>query len=239
MFPLKTLPNTKKKPHLTRLLVVLNVLAFGAQWVFWLASHSDAATLYGLVPNCYPHPTACGISSVDSAQRLWLTPLTALFLHADVLHLAFNMLFLSVFGSGLEDKIGRIRFLLVYFGGGFIASAAHTLSHPFSMAPTIGASGAIAAVLGCYLIALPKSWVLTYFPPIFFFPVPAPLFLVVWIVGQLYGAFNSFAWASASAGGNIAWMAHLGGFLAGAFYGWKLAPWVKKRSATARGAARN
>jgi membrane associated rhomboid family serine protease len=230
MFPLKTLPNSKKKPVLTRLLVILNVLVFLAQWLLQIIWNVDLAALWGVIPRCYFAPTSCGVVSLDAAQPLWIAPLAALFLHADVLHLAFNLLFLSAFGGGLEDKIGRIRFVLVYFGGGLAADAAHVAFHPFSQIPTIGASGAIAAVLGAYLVTLPKAWVLTYLPPIFFFPVPAPLFLVVWIVGQISGALGDFHFGLASTGGDIAWMAHLGGFVAGAFYGWKVAPWSKKRS---------
>ena len=229
MFPLKTLPGAKKAPYLTRFIIALNILAFGAQWFLQMVRGVDAAGIYGVVPHCFTVPSGCGVTSIESSRGLWLSLLAALFLHADILHLGFNMLFLSAFGGGLEDKIGKIRFFLVYFGGGFFASAAHILFHPFSNVPTIGASGAIAAVLGAFFITQPKSWVLTYLPPIFFFPVPAPLFLVIWIGGQLAGVFSNFHLIGASSGGGIAWMAHLGGFLSGALYGWRLAPWVEKK----------
>ncbi len=230
MFPLKTLPNARRTPYLTRFLVLLCVLAFGVQWILWTARGVDLAQIYGVVPRCSLLPSACGISLRGGAQDWWLPFLVSLFLHGGLLHLAFNMLFLSAFGGGLEDKIGRLRFLLVYFGGGIAASAAHILFHPLSMAPTIGASGAIAAVLGAYLVALPKAWVLTYFPPIFFFPVPAPLFLLIWSAGQITSAFGN--WVSPTAqGSDIAWMAHLGGFAAGAFYGWRLRGRSKTRRA--------
>lgn len=229
MFPLKTLPGAKKAPHLTRLIIALNILAFGAQWFLQLARGVDAAGIYGVVPHCFTVPSGCGVASFEGTKLLWRSLFASLFLHADILHLGFNMLFLSAFGGGLEDKIGKIRFALVYFGGGLLASAAHILFHPFSNVPTIGASGAIAAVLGAYFITQPKGWVLTYLPPIFFFPVPAPLFLVIWIGGQLSGAFSNFHLAGASSGSGIAWMAHLGGFGAGALYGWRLSPWMKKK----------
>jgi membrane associated rhomboid family serine protease len=229
MFPLKTLPNLKTKPHLTRFLVFLNVLFFGAQWFFEWTSNWDLASTLGVVPRCCFVPTGCGIDSLENADSLWVSPLASLFLHGDLLHLGFNLLFLSVFGGGLEDKVGRVRFLLIYFGGGLMASAAHVAFNPFSGVPTIGASGAIAAVLGAYLVMLPKAWILSYLPPVFFFPVPAPLFLLVWVLGQVSGAWGDFRFASASEGGGIAWMAHLGGFAAGTFYAWKLSPWIKKR----------
>lgn len=227
MFPLKTLPKSQKTPHLTRFLMLLCVVTFGAQWFLQITQNLDLAAIYGVVPRCYSMPSSCGVLSIQGAKSLWFSLFAALFLHADILHLAFNMLFLSVFGGGLEDKIGKIRFALVYFGGGLVAGASHILFHPSSPIPTIGASGAIAAVLGAYFITQPKGWVLTYLPPIFFFPAPAPLFLLIWIVGQISGALSYF---SPSGGGNIAWMAHLGGFLAGGLYGWRLAPWRKKKA---------
>ncbi len=227
MFPLKTLPKSGKTAHLTWLLIALNAIVFGAQWVMGLAG-VDLASRYGVVPHCFSAPGVCGALSAPGARDVAATLLTSLFLHADIWHLGFNMLFLSAFGAGLEDKIGKGRFLLVYFGGGLIAGLAHILFHPFSDAPTIGASGAIAAVLGAYFILQPKGWVLTYLPPIFFFPAPAPLFLVIWMWGQISGALSHLPLiGAAGAAGNIAWMAHLGGFGAGALYGWRLAPWVK------------
>ncbi|RYG59321.1 rhomboid family intramembrane serine protease [bacterium] len=235
MFPLKTLPNTKKKPYLTWFLLLANVLIFVVQWFLQVFLDRDLASMWGVVPQCYLSPSACGIVSLETAKPLWTAPFASLFLHANLLHLGFNMLFLSAFGGGLEDKVGRIRFALIYFGGGIAASAAHVAFHPFSGIPVIGASGAIAAVLGAYFIVLPKAWVLTYLPPIFFFPVPAPLFLVVWIFGQLSGALGDFHLGLTSAGGDIAWMAHLGGFLAGVLYGWKVAPWTKKGTFKLRG----
>lgn len=230
MFPLRTLPKSGKTPHLTRCLIALCLFAFAAQWFLQVASGVDLAAIYGVVPRCYFDPDSCGVTSLEAANILWIPQFAALFLHGDIWHLAFNMLFLSAFGGGLEDKIGKIRFALVYFGGGVFASTAHILFHPFSALPTIGASGAIAAVLGAYFITQPKGWVLTYLPPIFFFPAPAPLFLVIWIIGQISGALSHWPLAGAPRGDNIAWMAHLGGFFAGALYGWRLAPWVKRKA---------
>lgn len=238
MFPLKTLPKSGKTPHLTRFLIALCVLAFGAQWVLQVARGVDLVAMYGIVPRCYTVPGSCDAVSVAGARSLGLDLVAALFLHGDIWHLGFNMLFLSVFGGGLEDKIGKIRLALVYFGGGLFASAAHIIFHPLSNAPTIGASGAIAAILGAYFIMQPKGWVLTYLPPIFFFPAPAPLFLVIWMFGQISGALSHFPLGGASQGDNIAWMAHLGGFGAGALYGWRLAPWVKPKAASRAARAR-
>ncbi len=229
MFPLKTLPKSAKTPHLTRFLIALCALTFGAQWFYQAALGVDLATRYGVVPRCFTVPSGCGAVSVEGARGLGFDLFAALFLHGDIWHLGFNMLFLSAFGGGLEDKLGKIRFALIYFGGGFCASAAHIAFHPFSSAPAIGASGAIAAVLGAYFIMQPKGWVLTYLPPVFFFPAPAPLFLVIWMFGQISGALSNFPLLGTSRGDNIAWMAHLGGFGAGAAYGWKIKPWTKRK----------
>jgi membrane associated rhomboid family serine protease len=229
VFPLKSLPDPRRKPFCTWILVALNVLAFVAQGWMRYGRGVDAALAYGVIPGCYPHPSSCGIGRDDYVQGLGLPLLTSMFLHADLLHLGFNMLFLWVFGSGLEDRVGRPRFLLIYFMGGLAAAATHIVTHLHSALPVIGASGAIAAVLGAYLIMLPKSWVLTYFPPIFFFPVPAPVFLILWAVAQVWSAVRDIHIFSTSYGGGVAWMAHVGGFAVGALYGWQIAPWFKKR----------
>jgi hypothetical protein len=124
----------------------------------------------GVKPRCYFSPGSCGISVPGETQLLWQPLFVSLFLHGGLLHLGFNMLFLWVFGPGLEERLGKWKFLMFYFGCGLVASLAHIITHPFSDAPAIGASGAISGVLGAYLILLPRSWILTYFPPIFLFP---------------------------------------------------------------------
>ncbi|MBV9469572.1 MAG: rhomboid family intramembrane serine protease, partial [Abitibacteriaceae bacterium] len=153
------------------------------------------------------------------------------FLHGGVLHLAFNMLFLWVFGPGVEERLGRWRFALFYLICGIAASLAHVVTHAHSSIPSIGASGAIAGVLGLYLILLPRSWILTYFPPIFLFPVPAPLFLVAWILLQVVSGFTHLPGLLPShAHSDIAWMAHIGGFAIGVIMGWSINPRRKAKS---------
>ena len=192
----------------------------------------DVVARFGVEPRCYFAGCAVGnfptpdFLPLNAAQSHALfSPFAALFLHADLAHLGFNLLFLLVFGGALESELGRIRFLLVYFSGGLVATLAHVVFHPHSSELAIGASGAIAALLGAFLVRLPKAWVLTYFPPYFFFPLPAPLFLLAWLALQIGGAWSHFSFwnagPSAEAGAQIAWMAHLGGFCWGAFYGWR------------------
>ena len=182
-----------------------------------------------MVPRCLWAPGACGIAGEAALRQNWLSPLYALFLHANLLHLGFNCLFLLVFGGALEGELGRVRWLICYFFGGIAAMLCHSLFVPTSLAPTIGASGAIAALLGAFLVRLPRAWVLTYIPPLWFLPLPAPLFLALWLAAQMSGLWNSWSVGAASAGAGIAWMAHLGGFGFGALYGWR----TRKRRRTA------
>ena len=232
MFPLRAVHKTQRAPLITRLLIVLNVLAFAARWLpgAW-GNEARALFLSGsVVPHCYMAADACGLESSTRWSALGWPLFASLFLHAGVLHLAFNMLFLSVFGAGVEEKLGKPRFLLFYFACGIVAATAHIVTHPFSDAALVGASGAIAGILGAYFVLLPKSWILTYFPPIFLFPLPAPLFLGLWILLQFAAQFST-TWnrvLNSSSGNDVAWMAHIGGFACGALWAWKIAPWWKK-----------
>ncbi len=219
-----------RAPLVTRLLVTLNVLVFLWQFVPG-AIGTEARRFFvagAVVPHCYFSPGACGVQNIES-RALWLPLLSAMFLHAGFFHLAFNMLFLSVFGAGVEEKLGKLRFVLFYFICGIVATVAHVVTHPFSDAALVGASGAIAGVLGAYFVLQPKSWILTYFPPIFLFPLPAPLFLLLWILAQIAAQFSPL-WHRVLDGGqtnDVAWMAHIGGFACGALWAWRTAPWWK------------
>jgi membrane associated rhomboid family serine protease len=138
--------------------------------------------------------------------------LTAMFMHGSWEHVLGNVLFLWIFGNNIEDRVGRRRFLIFYLLGGLAAAALQFATGPNSDVPNIGASGAIAAVLGGYLVLYPRAAVITYIPPIFFFPLPAVLFLIGWIVLQIYSAS---AVQVGSAGGGVAYYAHIGGFVFG------------------------
>ena len=231
MIPLRAVHKSATAPLVTRLLVALNVAAF----VYLSASGKSGALLaaMGVRPRCYFSPGSCGISLPAESALLWQPLLLSLFLHAGLLHLALNMLFLWVFGPGLEERLGRVRYALFYGGCGLAAGATHIVTQPFSAAPAIGASGAISGVLGAYFILLPRSWILTYFPPIFLFPVPAPIFLMLWIISQVVSFFASLTWPAGARAGDIAWTAHIGGFVAGATLGWMIKPWWKTKKARA------
>lgn len=155
-------------------------------------------------------------SAVIQGNNLY-TFLTSMFLHADIIHLGGNMLFLYVFGDNVEDTFGHVRYLLFYLVAGIAASLLHisaTLYLGGSGIPTIGASGAIAGVLGAYFVLYPRSKILTL---VFFFwitivAIPAVVFLGLWFVYQ-------FLYGSIGAGGGVAYWAHIGGFIAGIVFG--------------------
>ncbi|MDZ4852386.1 MAG: rhomboid family intramembrane serine protease [Pirellulaceae bacterium] len=143
----------------------------------------------------------------------WLTLLTCMFLHGGLMHFAGNMWFLHIFGDNVEDRLGHFLYATLYIGAGLIAGLTHLFSNPASLVPTIGASGAIAGVMGAYILLYPKSMVETIVPiPGIFYTiaVPAPIFLGIWFLMQLYQGASS----DASSGG-VAWWAHVGGFVAG------------------------
>lgn len=230
MFPLHAVNKPARRPVVTLSLIVLNVLVFAYQFLAGLLdSGHSLAGLWGVRPACYVSPGSCGIGLPAGAEDLWKPLFFSMFLHAGLLHLGFNMLFLWVFGAGIEDRLGKWRFLLAYLGCGLAANGAYILTHLLSPNPVIGASGAIAGVLGMYLILLPRSWILTYIPPIFVVPVPAPLFLIVWGGLQIVSALAHLPFlGSAGQGSDIAWTSHIGGFAAGVLMGWMIAPWWKR-----------
>jgi membrane associated rhomboid family serine protease len=146
-----------------------------------------------------------------------LTLGTSMFMHGGWTHLLGNMLYLWIFGDNIEDRMGHVRFLVFYFMGGVAAGLAQTVFNPNSYIPMIGASGAIAAVLGAYLVEYPKARVrsllfLGYF--IRFVNVPALIVLGMWFIIQFFNGFLSLS-GSYAAGGGVAYLAHVGGFVAG------------------------
>jgi membrane associated rhomboid family serine protease len=235
MIPLRDVHKPQRVPFITWLLMLVNAGFF--LWQVVQAQGDAQSTLVatlGVRPHCYISPTSCGIEVLQQSEKLWQPLFGSLFLHGGWLHLAFNLLFLWVFGPGVEDKLGRPKYLLFYLGCGVFATLSHIFTHPFSTVPVIGASGAIAGVLGAHLLLLPRSWILTYFPPIFLFPVPAPLFLVLWIAGQVAGGLGVLPGGVLSPqSADVAWMAHIGGFAAGVALTWRARRWGKRRKSKA------
>jgi membrane associated rhomboid family serine protease len=167
--------------------------------------------------------TICQGASQLAAQLsflpTWETAFTAMFMHGGLVHIGGNMLFLWIFGNNIEDSMGRVRFLLFYLVGGLIALAVQVAVGPDSTTPTIGASGAIAAVLGAYLVLYPRARVLTLVIIIFFFTVielPAVAVLVIWFaLDALLPALGQIGHTGSGTGGGVAYFAHFGGFIFG------------------------
>jgi membrane associated rhomboid family serine protease len=158
------------------------------------------------------------IKQLDEAPAL-LTLFTSMFMHGGWLHIAFNMLFLWIFGNNIEDAMGRLKFILFYVLGGLAAVLSQVAVDPSSTAPTVGASGAIAAVLGGYILLYPRARILTIVFLFFFFTfveIPALIMLGIWIVLQFLPAIGQLATPEiGNQGGGVAYFAHIGGFLFG------------------------
>jgi membrane associated rhomboid family serine protease len=207
MIPLRTSLRGAYAPVAAFLLVAVNVLVFLHELTLGPRMLDRFVWVWGLVP---AREVAAG-----SIVVAVLSALTSMFVHGGWAHLLWNMLFLWVFGSSLESRIGHVRFTLLYFVSGILASQAQVWLSPLSDTPIVGASGAIAGVLGAYFVVSPGAKVTILFPiwiiPLFF-DVPAYLLLAFWFAQQLLSGISSMA---ASASGGVAWWAHVGGFVGG------------------------
>jgi membrane associated rhomboid family serine protease len=232
VLPLKDNVPTRRFPVLTVAIIAINVVMFfGFQSaelsLGGTAVDSQNAVDYGAIPYEITHPgeQCVGPNDCQPADQIgrdlpptWLTILTAMFMHGGLLHIAGNMLFLWIFGNNIEDSMGRLRFIGFYLLGGLAALLAQTLVDPNSQVPTIGASGAVAAVLGGYALLYPRARVVTVVFIIIFFTVielPALLVLGLWFLLQLLYGSAELAQPVAGAGGGVAYFAHIGGFLFG------------------------
>jgi membrane associated rhomboid family serine protease len=159
----------------------------------------------------------CPFVAID-APAWWVTVLTSMFMHGGILHLVGNMLFLWVFGNNIEDALGRFKFIAFYVAAGAVAVYAQTVLEPEATVPTIGASGAVAGVLGAYILLHPRARVLTMVLIVFFITfieIPAMVLLGVWFVLQALPVAGQLAGPEAAAEGGVAYLAHIGGFLFG------------------------
>lgn len=212
MFPLRDNVPSIRKPYVTVLLIIANILIFGFQ--FMLPERLNAQLIYtfGFIPGQLIRDLADGgISSTD-----FLPFVSSMFLHGSWLHLLGNMWFMWLFADNVEDRLGHFRFFSFYILSGIAAMLVHFIFNPGSPAPAVGASGAIAGIMGAYFVLFPRAKITTLFL-ILIFPIfiniPAVIFLFIWFIMQVHsGALNSFA---GGIGGGVAWWAHVGGFLAG------------------------
>jgi membrane associated rhomboid family serine protease len=214
MIPLRDRNPSGTFPFVTIMLIVINALVF-----FYQLSLGDKLNTflmhYALVPAklfYYGEVPALSVGPV-------LLPfVTSMFFHGGWLHIVGNMWFLWIFGDNVEDRLGHARYLVFYLLCGIGAAVIHVLFNVRSTVPTVGASGAIAGVLGAYLISFPHARVLTAIPIFFFIQlveIPAIFFLVFWFILQFFSGTLSLAATSQAESGGIAWWAHIGGFICG------------------------
>lgn len=208
MIPLRDTIPSRHWPIMTWLIIFANLFAF-VYLQSWdpVANHLLNAQ-FGLVPLRFFQ------NGINGFQGL-MPFISHLFLHVGWMHLIGNMWALWLFGDNVEDRMGSFRFLLFYIGVGIIAGLTHIYSEPTLPIPTIGASGAIAGVMGAYFIMYPSSKIVTLIP-IFFIPlfieIPALIYLAFWLLSQVYSVIVNRQLGTVS---NIAWSAHIGGFIAG------------------------
>jgi membrane associated rhomboid family serine protease len=216
MIPIRDDTPRFSTPFVTYFIVALNTLVFLFELSVSGQGHRALNSLmyqFGVVPGHFERVLAAWPAS--SLAGLFVPILTSMFLHASWLHIIGNMWVLWIFGDNIEDYLGHFTYLLFYLVSGFAAAVAHILLNAGSNVPSVGASGAIAGVMGAYFVLYPRARVLIWFPPIFFFHLPAWLVLGYWFFVQfLSGAATSIAETSQTSGG-IAFWAHVGGFLAG------------------------
>jgi membrane associated rhomboid family serine protease len=204
MFPVSDVIPSRTTPFVTVGLIALNALVFLHQLTLSDRELQIFVENYGVVP----------------AYFSWITVLTSMFLHGGWLHFAGNMLYLWIFGDNVEDRFGHGRYLIFYLGSGAAAALAQTAINPSSFVPMVGASGAIAGVMGAYFVLFPHSRVLTAVFIVFFMDlveIPAIFFLGIWFLMQFFSGVGSLG-ADAAQGG-VAFWAHIAGFVVGASAG--------------------
>jgi membrane associated rhomboid family serine protease len=234
MFPLKDNIPTDRTAIVTIALIVINVIVYFVLQKGGIFGGPDDGIVvdFGAIPYEFTNPgNGCDISGerilcegqpgvsgeADSQPATWMTAFSSMFMHGSILHLGGNMLFLWIFGNNVEDSMGRVKFIVFYLLGGLAALGAQILIDLDAAIPTIGASGAVAAVLGGYLLLYPRARVVTVIFIIFFFTIielPALLILGFWFVQQI--AFGAYGLANPTGGGGgVAYFAHIGGFAFG------------------------
>ena len=201
MIPLRSSEPHYTRPTVTLVLIALNVVVFLFELSMPSYVRNQFIMSYGIVPDRFSY----------------VSVLTSMFIHGGFLHIAGNMWFLWIFGRGVEDLVGHGKYLFLYFACGFAAAFLHILVNAHSTVPTVGASGAIAGVMGAYLIKFPRSHIVTLvFIFIFITTIDIPAFflLLYWFAIQFFSGVGSVGYSTTS-NGDVAWFAHVGGFIAG------------------------
>ncbi|PKM75993.1 MAG: rhomboid family intramembrane serine protease [Firmicutes bacterium HGW-Firmicutes-15] len=205
MIPLRDSTRSDHFPLITIILILINTLVFYYEISLGQDGMNRLSYVFGLVPSYY---TNNHVPLID-----YLPFITTTFLHGSWMHLIGNMWILWLFGDNVEDKMGKARFIAFYLICGLLASLTHYAFNLSSEVPVVGASGAVAGVMGAYFLMFRKAKVLTFIPPFFLFNFPAWIYLGFWALTQVYGGATGLL----SVGGNqeVAFWAHIGGFLAG------------------------
>jgi membrane associated rhomboid family serine protease len=206
MIPVRDEITTRETPVVNYVLIAINVIVYLFMALAAPATQEAIVARFAMIPAHF----ADGVSLVDV-----MTIFTSMFMHAGIAHLGGNMLYLWIFGDNVEDRIGHFRYLMFYLVGGVVASLTHLATNWGSELPTVGASGAIAAVLGAYLVLFPASRIVTLIPLGRFSHLttaPAFVFLGLWFILQLFEGVTSFGGADVA---GVAFWAHVGGFVAG------------------------
>jgi membrane associated rhomboid family serine protease len=207
MFPIKDTIRSRTFPIVNWLLIIANLLMFLYELSLGDARLRDFISVYGLVP-----------AQIQLTNPFtWYSFITHMFLHGGWVHLLSNIWILFIFGDNVEDRMGSASYLVFYLVGGIVAGLVQNTLSLDPRIPSIGASGAIAAVLGAYIFFYPRSRVITLIL-LFIFPwfvqIPALIFLGLWFISQLFSGLASIS-AQSGAWGGVAWWAHIGGFVFG------------------------
>jgi membrane associated rhomboid family serine protease len=223
MIPLRDNIPTRRFPVVTVLLIALNMVVFlydrmtGHTEIVRVLTNRGVAEVEQFVGGLSQQYAMIPANVTQNFGLAWLTIFTSMFLHGGWLHLGGNMLSLWIFGNNVEDTLGRVRYLLFYLACGAVGAMAHIYTDPNSTIPTIGASGAVAGIMGGYLILFPHAQILTIVP-IFIIStlmdVPAIVVIGLWALLQFFSA-NWLGGGGMLRGGGVAYMAHVGGFVAG------------------------
>jgi membrane associated rhomboid family serine protease len=247
VFPIRDVNPTRTRPVVNWTIIAVNIAVFllVQPWSFKVGmsprdadEQTEFLYAHAMVPCEVTHlePLSealvadCGGQPVGPAttnaffpgKHVLFAVLASMFFHANILHIAGNMFFLWMFGDNVEDRLGHSAYAIFYLVGGIAAASGHVLSDTGSIAPVVGASGAVAAVMGAYLVQSPRARLTAVIPPLIFLPfrIPAWIFLLEWLILQFF--------TSASSG--VAWVAHVAGFAAGAV----LALWLRREDRVTR-----
>ncbi len=219
MVPLKDENPVEITPYATYILITLNILAFSYELSLSPQSLNTFFHLFAIVPQELT-ASFSGVSTYQGVPEI-ATLITSQFLHAGFAHVGFNMLYLYIFGNNIEEQLGSIKYLFFYLACGILAGLSQWFFSAMSNVPSLGASGAIAGIMGAYILKFPQAKIVTVVPLGFFFPlfrIPAVYFLGFWFLEQAFNGIASFEIQSTVGmeGGGVAYWAHAGGFVFGA-----------------------